>query len=225
MRLAPNNLRFAAIAVDTVIFSFIDGRLCVLLGQVNRPPHYAGVEAFIGGIVEVNETAEDAVKRHLKNKAGLQPNQLFLEQLYTFSALNRDKRNRVISVSYLGCIPPMAAKKVKGEGLRWSPVDKIPSLAYDHNEMANTAKGRLSGKLEYTNIARFLLSQEFTLTELQSLYEQVLERELDKRNFRKKILSLGILKETGNKRSGMRNRPAALYSFVGKDLKTLPSLV
>lgn len=220
MKKAPEKLRFAVIAVDVPVFAVVDGELLALVSPVDRPPHYKNVDGFIGGLIDASETADDAVERHLRDKAAL--TYLYTEQLYTFSALERDKRNRVISVAYLGLVRPDTARTFSADNARFVPVKQLGRLAYDHNEVLQVALRRLMGKLEYTTIAQFLLPKHFTLTELQTVYEVVLKREFDKRNFRKKILSLDILKETGRMEEGVKHRPAALYQFTSSKLEELP---
>ncbi len=220
---APDKMRFAAMAVDVVMFAVLDGKLSVLLGEVNRPPHYTKVEAFIGGLIEAKETAEMALERHIASKTSLK--KTYTEQLYTFSEIERDKRNRVISVSYLGLVRPDAHALQLDKGLRWCPVRELPKLAYDHTKMFTAALNRLKGKVSYTNIAQFLLSKEFTLTELQTVYELILGKEIDKRNFRKKIVALGMVVETGEVQQGVKNRPAALYRFQSEKLTELSLVI
>ena len=220
---APEKLRFAAMAVDVVMFAVIDGKLSVLLGEVNRPPYYTKIEAFIGGLIEASETAEMALERHVRSKAELK--KVYTEQLYTFSEIERDPRNRVISISYLGLVRPDALTEELGVGLRWCPVGKLPRLAYDHNEMYTVAHNRLKGKISYTNIAQYLLPREFTLSELQEVYELILGKEVDKRNFRKKIIALGMVAETGEVQAGVKNRPAALYRFTSEKLTELSLVI
>lgn len=222
MKQAPAWLRFAAIAVDAPVFGMIDGKLMVLVASVNRPPHYNNIDGFIGGLIEPNETAEDAVERHLKEKAQVAP--AYLEQLFTMSAVDRDKRNRVISVAYLGLVRPDTVATYHHESARFVPLKSAQQLAYDHDEILARALARLRGKLEYTNVVQFLLPRHFTLTELQTVYEVVFKKEFDKRNFRKKILALGMVRETGRTQEGVKNRPAMLYEFPDKKLKELPLL-
>lgn len=223
MKQAPIELRFAAMAVDAVIFGIQNKKLHVLVQNVNRPPHYVNVPGFPGGLIDKTETAEQAVVRHLTNKAGLK--KVYLEQLYTFSALERDKRNRVISVGYIGCVEPATVASHSSDTASWLPVSSIKKLAYDHSSMFDMAIARLRGKLAYTTVAQFLLPDTFTLTELQSVYEVILGTTLDKRNFRKKILALNCLKETGKMQEGVQNRPAALYSFTSKKLVELSPII
>lgn len=223
MKQAPEELRFAAMAVDAVVFGVVDKTLFVLVQNVNRPPHYLNVPGFPGGLIDKTETAEQAVVRHLTDKVQLK--NVYLEQLYTFSALERDKRNRVISVGYVGCVVPDVVTSYAGDTATWVPVSKLKKLAYDHAAMYDMAIVRLRGKLAYTTIVQFLLPRFFTLTELQTVYEVIVGQTLDKRNFRKKVLALNFLTETGRMQEGVQNRPAALYTFISKKLIELSPIV
>lgn len=222
MKKAPESLRFAVMAVDIITFAFIEGVLYGLVSPVNRPPHYINTTGFLGGIVDAKETAEEASTRVLKQKATL--DKIYLEQLYTFSAVERDKRNRVVSVAYLALVRPEVARTYQHADARFVPVKQLTKLAYDHDEMLLSALGRLRGKLTYTTIAQYLLPKQFTLSELQNVYEVILQKEIDKRNFRKKILALDIVRETGKMQEGVKNRPAALYEFTSQKIKELPVL-
>jgi 8-oxo-dGTP diphosphatase len=219
MKQAPEEFRFAALAVDVVVIGFVDGVLHGLVSNVNRPPHYVNVPGFLGGIVTSDETAEQASVRILKEKGTI--TDLYIEQLATFSAVERDKRNRVVSVGYLGLVQPEVIVAFQHDEASFVPLKKLKTLAYDHPEMLQTALQRLQGKLEYTTIAQYLLPRYFTLSELQEVYETILHKEFDKRNFRKKMLSLDILKETGKMQEGVKNRPAALYQFASKKIKEI----
>lgn len=214
MKQAPIELRFAVVAVDAVVFAFVAGELCALVSPVNRPPHYINTLGFLGGIIQAEENADEAIARILKQKGDTVL--VHTEQLYTFSRVDRDKRNRVVSVGYLGFVRPDVAAMYQPGNASFVPVKKLKKLAYDHDEMLQVALSRLRGKLAYTTIAQFLLPKHFTLTELQSVYEHVLGMSIDKRNFRKKILSLDIILETGKQQQGVKNRPAALYEFKNK---------
>lgn len=208
---ASQNLRFAVLAVDTVLFAVLKGELKVLLMKINRPPHYRGEHwGLPGGLVDPKETAEESAVRHLWEKGGAKFS--YLEQLYTFSALRRDPRGRVVSVAYMALTPAADVKKRPGD-IKWFSVIKLPKLAFDHKEIIETAVERLRAKLEYTNLAFGLLPEEFTLGELQRLYEVILGHRLDKRNFRKKIFSLKLLRDLKKKRKVGRTRPAGLYRF------------
>lgn len=215
---------FAVIATDVVIMTIIEGELKILLIKMKKAP-FENAWAIPGGLVDSEESVFLAAKRHLSQKAGLKD--IFLEQLYTFGDVSRDPFGRVVSVAYLALAP---ANKVKPEttgeydGIEWHPVYDLPELAYDHKEMVDMAVKRLQSKLEYTNIVYNLLEPEFTLTDMQVAYEVILGRGLDKRNFRKKILSLNIVKKIGKNELGKQNRPAELYSFVDKELKEVEIL-
>lgn len=222
MKQAPQEFRFAALATDIVVFGFIDGVLHALVSNVNRPPHYVAIPGFLGGMVTEAETAREAAVRILQEKGGL--TDVYLEQLYTFSDVDRDKRNRVVSVAYLGLVRPDIAATYSHPEAAFVPVKKLRRLAYDHSEMLAVGMARLQGKLAYTNIAQHLLPRHFTLSQLQEVYEVVLKKEFDKRNFRKKIIALNIVKDTGLVQEGVKNRPAALFTFVSKRLVELPLL-
>ncbi len=222
MNKAPAKFRFAAMAVDAVVLGFVDGELCGLVSNVNRPPYYVNIPGFLGGIVEEKETALETCKRVLKEKGGLE--KVYLEQLYTFSEINRDKRNRVVSVAHLGLVRPDVASAYSHPDASFIPVKQLKKLAYDHDEMLLVAMGRLQGKLAYTTIAQHLLPKHFTLSQLQEVYEIILNKEFDKRNFRKKLLALGVVTDTGLMQEGVKNRPAALYEFTSKKVEELSLL-
>jgi len=152
---------------------------------------------------------------------------LYLEQLYTFGGVNRDPFGRVVSVAYIGMLPTSEIKTKTTEEhkkIEWFSVDKLPLLAYDHKKILKLAISRLQSKLEYTNIICNLLPEEFTLTEMQKAYEIILKKELDKRNFRKKIDSLNFIKETGINTVGGAHRPAKLYKFINKKVQNIEIL-
>lgn len=206
--------KFAVIATDIVIFTVKDNKLQVLLINMKKRP-FLGTWAAPGGLVRPLESVDAAAERILKEKTGLAD--VFLEQLYTFGRVDRDPFGRVVSVAYYALIPNAGLKLATSAeygGVEWFPVENPPKLAYDHREIINYAVKRLRTKLEYTNAVYGLLPAEFTLGDMQKIYEIILNRQLDKRNFRKKILALKILKATGKKTAGEANRPAALYCFL-----------
>lgn len=211
--ISKSKLQFAILAVDVVCFRVSAEGLSVLLGEVNVPPFFVNKWGVIGGLISPKETAEDAVNRHLKTKAGM--TKLYKEQLYTFSQVDRDPRGRVVSVAYMALVHgDQRDEKKASVNTRWCPVSALPKLAYDHNEIVEGGVERLRAKIGYTNIAQHLLSKEFTLSELQSVYEVVLDREVDKRNFRKKVIGVRMVKKTGKKKFLGTKKPAALYSFM-----------
>lgn len=207
-----------ALAVDTMIFAIREGKLSVLLIQIASGP-YAKKWALPGGIVQIGETLDVAAENVLEKKAGIKG--LHLEQLYTFSALNRDVRGRMVSTAYFALVDSDKFDVATMDyymAIEWREVAKLPAMAFDHKEMVHFGAERLRAKIEYSNIAYGLLPKEFTLTEMQNVYEAIIGHVIDKRNFRKKIISLGILIETDNEVTGMKNRPAKLYRFKKRQL-------
>src|SRR4029079_13712033 len=157
---------------------------------------------------------DQAARRELEEETGLK--HVFLEQLYTFGAVDRDPRERVVSVAYYSLVMPAAHETraaTDAADARWFPVAKVPRLAFDHAEILATALGRLKAKVRYEPIGFELLTPEFTLSQLQHLYEAVLATRLDKRNFRKKVLSYGLLVPLKAKQKTGRHRPAQLFRF------------
>lgn len=204
--------KFAVIATDVVIFTVRGNVLQILLVKMKRAP-FIGMWAAPGGLVKPEESVDEAAKRHLEAQTGLK--NVYIEQLYTFGEVDRDPFGRVVSVAYVALIPYNAEVKTGEEysEIDWFPVRTLPKLAYDHEEVIRYAVARLRAKLEYTNIVYSLLPKEFTLGELQSVYEIVRGRRLDKRNFRRKILSLGTIRKSPQKKQGAAHRPATLYCF------------
>jgi len=203
------------VAVDLVVFTVDEKRLQALLVQVKEGP-FAGMWAFPGGLVPPEESLDEAAQRELRERTGLK--NVYLEQLYTFGRPERDPAMRVVSVSYLALLPHRKVRLLHADkyaGIKWSPATALRSLAYDHNQVARLALQRLHAKLQYTNVAFSLLPSEFTLGELQEIYEIILQRTLDRRNFRKKILALGLLTPLKKVRRGA-HRPASLYTFKEK---------
>ena len=211
----PHTYQFprAALTVDCVVFGFDNEELKVLLIERGLDP-FKGKWALPGGFVRVDETLDDAARRELEEEAGLK--NVFLEQLYTFGALHRDPRERVVSVAYYALVK-LAAHATKAAtdaaDARWFPLSKIPKLAFDHAEILGTALARLKGKVRYEPIGFELLPPKFTLSQLQHLYEAALESNLDKRNFRKKVLSYRLLIPLKEKQMTGRHRPAQLFRF------------
>lgn len=211
---AVKNIRFAVIATDVVLFTILEKKLKVLLVPITSSSYPKQMLGFPGGMILPHETADDSVKRHMETKAGVTA-PAYMEQLYAFSAVDRDPRGRVVSVAYIAVIPGQKAGMANPRAV-WMDVRKLPLLAYDHSAIAFKALERLENKIEYTTIGRHFLPEFFTLTELQQVYEIVLGHTLDKRNFRKKMLVLGLLKATGDMRKAGRSRPAELYRFSKK---------
>ncbi len=212
------------VATDAVIFTVRRGELMVLLIQMKKEP-YVGKWAIPGGLLEKNERSEDAARRILKTQTGV--TQAHLEQLATFDDPKRDKLGRVVSIAYVALVPSehvILKTSEKYMDVRWWSVRKLPPLSYDHKDMATVAVNRLRAKLEYTNVVWSLLPPQFTLTELQEIYEIILGRTLDKRNFRRRLLDLGIVAATGTKRMGGAHRPAELYKFKHRAMEYIDIL-
>lgn len=212
---------FAVLATDVVVLTVDPEGVKVLLTTA-KSVNFKGELTLPGGLVDAKEKTKDAAKRILSDLVS--STEFYTEQLYTFDDPSRDPAGRVVSVAYLMLIPWTVAKSILKNGAQWASVDSLPKLAYDHNEVVKKAVQRLAGKLTYTNIVFALMPEEFTLSELQDVYESVLTHQIDKRNFRKKIVSLSILKKLPKKREGDANRPAQLFSFVDKSLKEVEIL-
>lgn len=208
--------KFAVIAADVVIFAIERGVLKVLLIKMKKRP-FTEMWAAPGGLVKPHESMDVAAERHLASKTGIK--NAYLEQLYTFGKPDRDPFGRVVSVAYMALLPDTSIQlKTTADysDVRWFGVNNLPKLAYDHKEIISYAIERLHAKLEYTNIAYSMLPKKFTLGELQRTYEAVLGKMLDKRNFRKKFLALGLVKKLREKKLGQANRPAELFSFTSR---------
>jgi 8-oxo-dGTP diphosphatase len=205
-----------ALTVDCVVFGLDEEDLKVLLIERDLKP-FQGRWALPGGFVRVDETIDDAARRELKEETGLE--KVFLEQLCTVGTLDRDPRERVVTVAYYALVR-LSDHRVKAatdaRQALWFSMYDLPKLAFDHDQILNTAHQRLRGKLRYQPIGFELLPKKFTLRQLQQLYEMVLDRELDKRNFRKKILGMGILIELDEVEADVAHRAARLYRFDSK---------
>lgn len=201
-----------AVTTDVVVFTIRDGRLSILLVERANPP-FAGSWALPGGFLDIDEDLDSCAARELEEETGI--GGLYLEQLYTFGATHRDPRERVISVTYYALVPqdalatPRAATDAADVG--WHPFDDLPSLAFDHADIVQMAHDRLVAKLDYSTIAFGFMPRAFTLSELQCVYEILLNQSLDKRNFRKRMLSLNLIEETGKLRRNGKHRPAREY--------------
>jgi len=208
------------VAVDIVIFTIQEGELRVLLVKRAIPP-YAGQFAIPGGFVLDNESLDEAALRELREETGV--SDVYLEQLYSFGDPGRDPRGRVISVAYFALIAAGHSQIAAGSDAaeaRWWPIRDLPDLAFDHGKILDYSLERLRNKLEYTTVGFQLLPKRFSLTELQEVYEAILDKKLDKRNFRRKLALLKILRATREYRSSGR-RPARLFEFVASNFEKL----
>src|SRR3954471_17355771 len=204
-----------AVTVDCVVFGLdLDAEdLKILLIQRSGKP-FAGMWALPGGFVDMDETLDASAKRELQEETGIA--RLYLEQLYTFGDPGRDPRDRVITVAYYALVK-LSDHTIKADSdakdVAWFAVSDLPKLAFDHAKVVDVALNRLKGKVRYQPIGFELLPAKFTLSQLQRLYEIVLERTLDKRNFRKKILGMGLLVELDEIQKDVAHRAARLYRF------------
>lgn len=209
------------VTVDLVIFALREGELQVLLIQRGVPP-FEGRWALPGGFVTRGESLEDAARRELVEETGVRD--VYLEQLYTFGDPGRDPRGRVITVAYYALVTGEAAAPIAGTdagAARWIQARNHPPLAFDHERILEYALERLANKLEYTTVGFQLLPKKFTLSQLQHVYEAVLGRTLDKRNFRRKIALLGVLKPLEEWTQEGPSRPAQLFKFSAKQFERL----
>ncbi|MDO8523330.1 MAG: NUDIX domain-containing protein [bacterium] len=204
------------VTTDTVIFTIQDGVLKVLLiKRINSP--FKDTPALPGVFLLKDESTREAALRALKTKAGLKMG--FLEQLYTFDSRHRDPRGHTISITYFAFVREDELKIAPIKSLQspeFYPIKKLPRLAFDHKEIIELALMRLQAKLEYTNVVYSLLPKYFAFSELQKAYEIIFGRKIDKRNFRKKFLSLGLIRPTRQILRGTRSRPAKLYEFKSR---------
>ncbi|MEA5256619.1 NUDIX domain-containing protein [Arcicella aquatica] len=202
------------IAVDAIVFGYTENSLNVLLIK-QKYGILKNQWALVGGFVQDNETLNNAVNRELQEEAGIKVN--YLEQLFTFGdKLDRDPRFRVISVAYFALVNSsklILKADTDAEDAKWFPIKELPPLAFDHEEILQTAHQRLKNKLTYQPIGFDLLPKEFLFSDLENLYCTILEKEIDRRNFRKKILSFGIIEETEKFSPKKSGRPAKLFKF------------
>lgn len=205
--------RNPALAVDLIVFGYSEKELSVLLLNRKEEPFKNGW-VLPGAFLQPDETFRDICIRVLKIKLGI--SEIYLEQLYSFDSLSRDPRGRVVAVAYYALVNPQKFSLTAGtmaNDVKWLPVHKLPKLGFDHKEIFKTAMQRLKAKILYHPAGFELLNEEFTMTELHDLYECILGIEIDRRNFRRKILDSNYIIPTGKKREGLKNRHPDLYIF------------
>ena len=213
------------VTVDAIVFQLIDNKLHVCLVKRSNEP-FKGSWALPGGYSSSGETTLEALERITQRKAGvsLEKQTKHTEQLYTFDRVARDPRGHAVSITYMSCGLDISPSKAQ-EQTEFFPVDQLPELAFDHEEHVRYAHKRLASKISYTNVVFSLLPTKFTMTELQSAYEAIFERTLDKRNFRKKFAQLDLIKETSEYKRDGAHRPAKLYTFKSKELQVLARIL
>ncbi|HEY8959973.1 NUDIX hydrolase [Chitinophaga sp.] len=207
-----------SLAIDLVVFGYHNNTLSVLLLNRKEEP-FKDCWTLPGGFLQMEETFLDTCSRILQTKLGMK--EVFLEQLYSFDAPDRDPRGRVIAVGYYALINPAKFSVVAGSmanDVKWFNVRKMPALGFDHKHIFKQALQRLRSKIQYDPVGFELLDELFTITELHELYECILQTTIDRRNFRRKILDAAYVINTGLKREGLKNRHPELYKF-NKHLK------
>ena len=200
-----------AITTNIVVFSLRDSQLKLLLVRRGAAP-FKSMWALPGGDLQADEDLDTGALRALEEGTGLSG--VYLEQLFTFGAPDRDPRQRTIAVTYVALIPSdrlQLRAALDAEGVGWFSLDEQSELAFDHQQMVDVARQRLAAKLAYSTIALQFMPERFTLSELQEVYETILDEKMDKRNFRKRILAIEQVVETQQVRRSGSHRPARLY--------------
>jgi ADP-ribose pyrophosphatase YjhB (NUDIX family) len=200
------------VALDCIIFGFDRNELKLLLIKRDFEPE-KGKWSLMGGFLEKKESLDEAAGRILNNLTGLQ--NIYLEQLYAFGEVDRDPVERTVSVAYYALIDIHTHDKelVKQHSASWFSIDEVPDLIFDHKEMVDAALKRLRYKASHQPVGFELLPEKFTLPELQKLYEGIYDTELDKRNFRRRILAMDVLIKTDEKQKKYSKKGAFLYEF------------
>jgi 8-oxo-dGTP diphosphatase len=212
----PRRQATASVAVLVVIFTVEDHTLKVLLIRRSAEP-FKDAWALPGGRLNECESLQEAAVRKLVEEAGVED--VYLEQLYTFDRLDRTSEGGAVAVVYFALVDHAQARLSSRTEWQpaWHPVNNLPPLAFENQSVIDYALNRLRAKLDYTNVVYSLLPEYFTVSRLQSVYESILMRKLDKRNFRKRMLSLNIIKATGRKKVDGAHRPAELYTFSSRE--------
>jgi 8-oxo-dGTP diphosphatase len=204
--------------VDVALFTLSRERLCVLLARRDKPP-FADAWALPGGFVhpEEDEDLAGTARRVLRDKTSAKVS--YLEQLCTFSGRARDPRGWSISVAYYALLPEGELGALDGEVMQLAPIDKLPSLPFDHRQIIETATTRLRNKASYSSLPSYLLAPTFTLAELKKVYEQVIGVELERTSFRRNMLAQEVIEPVPGKTRGGAHRPAQLFRRKGRALR------
>ena len=216
-----NQLNAIRVTVDCVVFGLDETGIKALLIQRGIKP-FKDSWALPGGFVLPDESIDDAARRELAEEAGLKD--IFLEQLYTFGELDRDPRGRVVTIAYYALVnlhDHNVVASSDASNVAWFALEDVPELAFDHTSILESARDRLRGKVSYKPIGFELLPPKFTLSQLQYVYEAVLNRPLDKRNFRKKVLKTELLIDLNEIQKDVAHRAARLYRFDQKKYRKL----
>ena len=210
-----------ALTVDCVVFGYEEEDLKVLLIQRDIEPYKNGW-ALPGGFVRINETLDEAAIRELREETSVE--NIYLEQLYSFGNLDRDPRERVVTIAYYALVK-ISEHKAKGgtdaADAKWYSILKLPKLAFDHQEIIDVAFKRLQGKVRYEPIGFELLPKKFTFSAIEHLYETILQRKIDRRNFRKKMLNMGIIRQLEVQQENVAHRKGYYYSFDKKEYEKM----
>lgn len=214
------NLKHAIVSTDIVIFLVKNNILMSIILDVKNK-EYKGKKAFPGGLMLTQETAMGSVQRVIDSKLNINPKDVYMEELKAYSELHRDKRGRVVSLAYIGCMHSEPICVTSNPFYFLVDYTKIYNLAYDHNQILKDALQKLKNRFLNSTIAQTLLPKNFTMSELYQLYCLVLNKKIDKRNFIRKINSLNIIKQSTGKIVGQQHRPAQLFTFAQKEIKDL----
>lgn len=201
--------------IETLVsmFTVQKGRLKVLLVRKKTDP-YKGYWILPGSSLKKDETIEDSIIEAIREKIGFL--NIYLEQSYVYSDVKRDPNNRVVACSFISLVDSTTVSLKQEQNdyeKEWFNIDELPKIAYDHEDIIKRSIGTLRKKLASINALRILFPSDFTLPEIQKVYEQILDKTLDRRNFRKKFIHLGLIEETGDKNEGGAGRPAKMYRF------------
>lgn len=221
-----NEIKTHELTIDVVVLTIKDNKLQVLLTKRNKEP-FKGRWAIPGGFIRLSENLDDAAMRILKEKTDVED--IYLEQLYTFGDPLRYPNTRVITCAYFALVRAEDVEHIfeneNPEAVNWHDVYELPEMAFDHKTIIEYSIQRTRERLEYFPISYKLLADKFTLTELQRTYELILNKQLDKRNFRKKILAGTMLIETDEYTKTSSKRPAKLYMFDPNIINSKKSLI